>query len=86
MLQSGIVSVGTVATAIDGVHHNPSRILISNDDNTDTLFLGASNVGTANGLHVNKLEKVQLELQPLEQVYVMSTKTGHKVSYLRQVL
>lgn len=86
MIQSGIVSVGTVATAIDGVHHNPSRIIISNDDNTDTLFLGGSNVGTANGLHVEKLEKVQLELAPLEQVYVISSKIGHSISYLRQVL
>lgn len=86
MISSGNVAIGTVATALDGVHTNPSRILISNDDNTDTLFVGGANVGTANGLHVQKLEKIQLDLAPLEQVYAISTKTGHTMSFLRQVL
>ena len=86
MISSGLVAIGTVATAIGGVHNNPSRILISNDDNTDSVFIGGSNVGTANGLHVQKLEKIQLDLAPLEQVYAVSSQTNHTMSYLRQAL
>ena len=86
MISSGLVAVGTVAVAIGGVHNNPSRILISNDDNTDSVFIGGSNVGTANGLHVQKLEKIQLDLAPLEQVYAVSSQTNHTMSYLRQAL
>ena len=86
MISSGLVAIGTVATAIGGVHNNPSRILISNDDNTDSVFIGGSNVGTANGLHVQKLEKIQLDLAPLEQVYAVSSQAGHTISYLKQAL
>lgn len=86
MISSGVVSIGTVAIAIDGVSHNPVRIMIQNNDNTDTLYIGGTGVTPATGFYIQKLEHVQLDLAPLEQVYAVSTKTGHSVSYLRQVL
>ena len=86
MISTGVVSVGTAATAIDGVHFNPTRMVLQNNDNTDTLYIGGPDVTTSNGLSLLKLETLQLELEPLEQVYVVSTKAGHSMSFLRQTL
>lgn len=86
MISTGVVSIGTAATAIDGVHFNPTRMVLQNNDNTDTLYIGGPDVTTSNGLSLLKLETLQLELEPLEQVYVVSTKTGHSMSFLRQTL
>ena len=86
MISTGVVSVGTASTAIDGVHFNPTRMVLQNNDNTDTLYIGGPDVTTSNGLSLLKLETLQLELEPLEQVYVVSTKTGHSMSFLRQTL
>lgn len=86
MISSGQTSIGTVATAIDGVSTNPTRIIIQNVDNTDAVYLGGSEVTLSTGLPLLKLETLQIELQPLEQLYAVSGKTGHVVGYLRQTI
>lgn len=86
MITSGQVTIGTVATAIDGVWQNPSRITIHNVDNTDALYIGNGTVTLANGLVLRKEETLQFELEPLEQIYAVSGKTGHVVSWLRQTI
>ena len=86
MISSGQVAIGTVATAIDGVHPNPSRITIQNLDNSDTCFLGGSAVTITSGLGLLKLETIQFDLEPLEQLYAVSTKLGHTISWLRQTI
>ena len=86
MISSGQTSIGTVATAIDGVSTNPTRIIIQNVDNTDAVYLGGSAVTLSTGLPLLKLETLQIELQPLEQLYAVSGKTGHVVGYLRQTI
>lgn len=86
MISSGQTAIGTVATAIDGVSTNPTRITIQNIDNTDTLFLGGAAVTTTSGLGLLKLETIQFDLQPLEQLYAVSTKAGHIISWLRQTI
>ena len=85
-ISSGQIAVGTAAAAVDGVWQNPSRITIQNLDNSDTLYLGNSNVSTTNGLALQKLEMIQFDLGPLEQLHVVSTKTGHNIAWLRQTL
>lgn len=85
-ISSGQQAVGTAATAIDGRWANPSRITIQNLDNTDTLYIGNSNVTTSNGLALQKLEMIQFDLEPLEQLHVVSNKTGHNVAWLRQTV
>ena len=84
MINSGLAAIGTVATPIDGRHNQWSRMTIHNNDNTDILYLGGSNVTTANGLQLKKEETLQFELGPLEQLYAVSTKEGHTISWLRQ--
>lgn len=86
MISSGQTTIGTVATAIDGVWPNPSRITLHNADNTDTLYIGNQNVTTSNGLGIVKLDTLQFDLQPLEQLYVVSGKAGHVISWLRQTI
>jgi len=86
MIESGHVTVGTVATKIDGIDNEPSTIYVHNIDNTDDLFLGGSDVTSSNGLHLNKLETIRIDLNPTEELFVVSTKAGHQVSYLRQVI
>lgn len=86
MISNGQVAIGTVATPIDGVWHNPSRITIHNLDNTDAVFLGNQTVTINNGLELMKQTTLQFELGPLEQLYAASSKTGHKISWLRQTI
>ena len=86
MITSGRVSVGTVATAIDGVSTNPSRITISNVDNTDAVYLGGTAVTITTGFGLQKLEMIQFDLAPLEQLYAVAGKTGHTINWLRQTI
>ena len=86
MISNGQTSIGTAATAIDGVWTNPSLLTIHNNDNSDTLYIGNSTVTTSNGLQLLKLESYQFQLQPLEQVYAVSTKAGHVISWMRQTI
>lgn len=86
MITSGQVAIGTAATAIDGVWQNPSRITIHNLDNTDAVYLGANGVTTTSGLELMKQQTLQFDLQPLEQIWAVSSKAGHIISWLRQTI
>lgn len=86
MISNGVTAVGTAATAIDGVWTNPSLITIHNNDNSDAVYLGGTGVTINNGLQLVKLESYQFQLQPLEQIYCVSPKNGHNVSWLRQTI
>ncbi len=86
MISNGWTSVGTVATPIDGVHNNPARITIHNNDNATNIYLGGSAVTINSGLLLLKEESYQFDLAPLEQIYAVSDKTGHVISWMRQIL
>lgn len=82
-LLSGQIAVGTAATEIPVTANQPWTIEIKNDDNTDAVYVGGLAVTTSNGLRLLKEERIELSMNPLDRVYVVSTKTGHSVSYLR---
>ena len=84
-ISSGAMSVGTTASIIDGTSNSNFRLIIHNNDNTDAVYIGGPDVTTANGLLVQKEQTIQLEMNPLESVYAVSGKTGHTISYLKQV-
>lgn len=84
MITNGWTSVGTAATAIDGVHNNPVRMTIHNNDNSTNIYLGNENVTITNGLLLLKEQNYQFDLEPLEQLYAVSNKTGHIISWMRQ--
>ena len=84
MISSGQLTVGTASTLIDGLEVNPFRLHIHNHDNTDSIYLGASDVTTTTGLKLVKEDSIELILNPLEALYAISTKGGHVISYLKQ--
>ncbi len=84
-ITSGVITVGTVASIIDGTYNSNFRLIVHNNDNTDAVYIGGPDVTTANGLRVLKEESIQLEMNPLESVYAVSGKAGHSISYLKQV-
>ena len=86
MISNGVTAVGTAPTAIDGAWTTPSLITIHNNDNSDAVYLGGTGVTINNGLQLVKLESYQFQLQPLEQIYCVSPKNGHNVSWLRQTI
>ncbi len=84
MISNGWASVGTVATPIDGVHNQGSRITIHNNDNATNIYLGGADVTATTGLLLLKEQSYQFTLNPLEQLYAVSEKTGHIISWMRQ--
>jgi len=74
-VSNGKVTVGTAATVIPVSS-------VNNDDNTDTLFLGDAAVTSANGLRLVKLESLTLLMRPADRLFVVSTKSGHSLSWL----
>ena len=84
MITSGQTIIGTAATLIDGLEVNPFRIHLHNNDNTDSVYLGGAAVTTSNGLTLQKLDSIELTINPLEALYAVSTKAGHVVSWLKQ--
>lgn len=86
MLHSGRNSIGTVATPIDGLYNGYANLTIHNDDNTDAVYIGGSAVTPATGLTLAKEQTLQFEISPLEQLYAVSTKAGHTISFLRQTI
>ena len=85
-LSSGTVAVGTAALPINGSSSNPIILTISNNDNTDAVYLGGENVVPNGGLLLSKQERITFTLFGGERLYVVATKTGHVVSYIAQSL
>lgn len=84
-LSSGQVTVGTAAVIIDGpASANPIHLHIHNQDNTDAVYLGGSAVTTSNGLMLQKLDDLEIILNPGNTIYAVSTKAGHVISYIKQ--
>lgn len=84
MITNGRTSIGTVPTLIDGIEVNPFRLHLHNEDNTDAIYLGNASVTTSNGLALQKLDSIELTINPLEALYAVSTKAGHIISWLKQ--
>lgn len=84
MITNGTLTVGTTPTRIDGRASGSVLLILHNNDNTDALYIGDESVTTSNGVALAKLERIQMVLHPLEQIYVVSSKNGHTLSWLRQ--
>lgn len=86
-LSSGVTTVGTTATLIDGnAWQNPVVMHIHNDDNTDAVYIGGHDVTTTTGLKLLKEDSLELTLHQANLIYAVSSKAGHKVSFIRQPL
>jgi hypothetical protein len=86
-LFSGNTTVGTAATLIDGVAwQNPVVMHIHNNDNTDAVYIGGSDVTTSNGLKLLKQDSIEITLHQANQIYCISSKSDHVVSWIAQKL
>lgn len=83
MISNGKTTVGTAATLVDGSSNSSFRLIIQNNDNTDAVFIGGPTVGTANGFDVQKLATIDLLLPAGSEVYAVSGKLGHVISWLK---
>ena len=61
-------------------------MILHNDDNTDAVYIGGAGVTTSNGLVLQKEQTIDIGIGPLEQLYAVSGKTGHTISFLRQTI
>lgn len=84
-ITSGSQVVGTTAVAIDGVAASPCVIYIRNNDTTKTLYIGNSDITTANGLPIDKLSTQNFALPAGAQLHMISSEPGHNISWLRIV-
>ena len=82
-LTSGQVTVGTAATLINTTDVMPWTLRIHNNDNTDAMFIGGPTVTTTTGMKLEKLEELELQMQPLDRVYAVSSKAGHVLSFIK---
>lgn len=84
MISSGQTAVGTVATLIDASSTNPFRLMVHNNDNTDTVYLGGAGVTTSTGLTLAKSERVEFVMFAGERLFAVSSKAGHTLSWFKQ--
>jgi hypothetical protein len=85
-IQTGQVSVGTAATRLLGTSGNFGHVILHNDDNTDAIFIGGTGVTTSTGLKLTKIEHHDFNIMPATELYAVSSKNGHVLSYLLQQL
>lgn len=83
-ISTGHVLVGQVPTQIDGSSPNPSRLHIHNADNTKIVYIGNETVTITDGLGLEKLDSVEITLNPGESLYAVSETGSHLVTWLRQ--
>lgn len=81
-IYQGQVSVGTVATVLNTSAANPGFLHVTNQDNTDTVFVGGPGVTTSTGHGIVKSESVDLQCYAEQVFYIVSSKSGHNVSWL----
>lgn len=84
-ISSANMTIGTVATLIYRSGENPVRLHVHNNDNTDTIALGGSDVTNANGLSLLKNDSIELIINPTESLFGISTKADHSMSFMAQV-
>lgn len=85
MITSGVTQVNGIAAQIDGTHNSNFRLTIHNADNTESLYIGNADVTIGNGFSLDAGQVLQLEMSPMEAIYVISGKSGHTVTWLKQV-
>ncbi len=82
-ISSGSLTVGLLPVQVDGNSVQPCVIKIRNNDSTKTLYVGNGNVDTTNGLPIDKLTTLEFKLPPGDALHMISSDTGHSVSWLR---
>ena len=54
-------------------------------DNTDAIYIGNETVTTANGFSLFGKDSVEMQCYQNEHIFVIASKAGHSISFLKQV-
>jgi hypothetical protein len=84
-ITTGQIAVGTARVQIDGSSVSDWRLHIHNMDNTDAVYIGNETVTTSNGFSLFGKDSVEMQCYPNEHIFVIATKAGHSISFLKQV-
>ena len=87
-LTSTQFTLGTVTIVqIAANHQNPQRVTVHNQENQSSRFayVGGADVSSANGIHLDKAETIQLTLNPGEALYAIASHQDVEVAVIRQV-
>lgn len=77
------VSVGTAATSLGISYQMESTVSVHNMDNTDRVYVGGAGVTISNGFAMDKGQIVQFTIPAGDQLFAVSTKSGHVVGILQ---
>ena len=81
-ITQGQSAVGTAAVQLNNPQAMPGVVHITNQDNTDQVFVGGAGVTTSTGHGILKSDSVDIQIFAGQVLYAVSTKSGHNVSWL----
>jgi hypothetical protein len=82
-ITSGQMTIGITPQQIDGLSTNYHNLIIQNDSNTTKLLIGGPNLTIANGMKLGAGQTVQINVPPLQGLWIVSDTENHAVSWLR---
>lgn len=81
---TGQLTVNSTPIAVNAPNVMPLRIHIHNNDNTSNLIVGSEGLTVSNGLMLPKLDSLDLTLNPMEVIYLLSSGSPIQASYIVQ--
>jgi hypothetical protein len=80
---TGQLAVGTATpTQVNQPSVHSIFVHIHNNDNTNHLLIGGANLNASNGMILQKLDSIEMTLQPLDILYLLSSSGIITASYL----
>lgn len=84
-ITTGHTTIGLTASLVDGTSNSDFRLTIHNADNTAKVYVGGPGVTINNGLGIEKLTTMQIDMYASQEIYAVSDKTGHIIHWMKQV-
>jgi hypothetical protein len=81
-ITQGQTTVGTAAVVINTAQANHGFLHITNQDNTDTVYVGGAGITTTTGHGILKSDSIDLQCYANQVFYAISTKAGHTISWV----
>jgi len=83
-ITTGQISVSQTALQIDGSSAQGWQLHIHNNSATTALYVGGdSSVSSSTGLQLQAQDNMELELNPGDTLWVISTTNNHPVSWMK---
>ena len=83
-ITSGQIVVGQTRQQVDSSSTNPFRLHIHNNEATTTLYVGNASVTVDDGLRLEAKDSLEIQMNPGESIFIVSTSNNHDVSWLKQ--